>query len=446
MNDSLLHYQLRSIFLNKWTVVVTSVLCACVLAIILKDYIPAELLGIWLVAVIVTNIGRLYLGISYRRNILKSKDATKLNKHLVKYRVTTLLCALSWGLVSIITMKHAPDELDGIIVAFVLSMAAGGSISNVADKLTAIAFALLLIVPFMVRTLYIGSDHCLMFFLAQFVFLGVLGTVINRFNSGLLKNAKLSMEKKKFLEELEEKFALQQELKEEKLKSFNSSKFASIGEMAAGIGHEINNPLTIVMGHHWKLQKKLESANASSEVLEELESAKLATVRIGNIVKSMRQLSRVNMHEDFESFDTDKIVETVMPLLFKSLQEKDTEVVLPISSFSVEGHLSQYAQIFYNIMDNAIAALEFSEEKTVRIECHEHGDYVELSVANCGEEIEKNVQDRMFHPFFTTREIGKGTGLGLSLAKKMIEQNCGEVIYTHEQGWNIFTMRMLKVQ
>ena len=90
MNDSLLHYQLRSIFLNKWTVVITSVFCACVLAIILKDYIPTNLLGSWLVAVIVTNIGRLYLGISYRRNILKSKDAFELNKHLVKYRITTL--------------------------------------------------------------------------------------------------------------------------------------------------------------------------------------------------------------------------------------------------------------------------------------------------------------------------------------------------------------------
>ena len=435
MSEELIHYKLNAIFTNKWTVVVPSLISSILLVLILKQYIPLNYLIIWALFVTGFYLLRLGLGVVYRSEVSDPYKFLKL------HRWFTVLSAFAYGCVSFLGIGSTPYQVDGVMIAFIVGMACGGGMSNIADRFVGMSFVLCLIVPFMIRIYIQQGPYYQLYLVTLGLILFALTGVIKRVGVEVLKSAQLSFERNKFLEEEQKRFALQQELEEEKLKSLNASKFASIGEMAAGIGHEINNPLTIVMGHHWKLEKALESA-ANQEANVELKKAQEATLRIGEIVKSMRHLSRVNVQQRQQTFETGKIVEAVMPLLYKNLQETGVEVVLPTRSCEAKGHISEYAQTLLGLLHNAIQALEASTENIVMVECICNNDVVELSVSNPGDEISHEIQERMFQPFFTTREIGKGTGLGLSLAKRNMDNNGGDLTYTHISGNNIFTMKM----
>lgn len=435
MSEELIHYKLKAIFTNKWTVVVPSLLGIFLLLLILKDFLPIQPLAIWATIVTILYALRLGLGLAYRG------ESSNAYKFLKLHRIFTVGSAFAYGMVSFIGIGQTPPQIDGIMIAFIVGMACGGGMSNVADRFVGVAFVFLMIVPFIVR-IYIQSGPYYELFIPTLVLILVaLSNVIKRVGREVLKSAELSLEKNMFLQEEQKRFALQQELEAEKLKSLNASKFASIGEMAAGIGHEINNPLTIVLGHHWKLEKAL-VAQGAHEATAELKKAQDATLRIGKIVKSMRHLSRVSAQQEYESFETIKIVEAVMPLLFKNLQETGVEVIMPTSSGEVRGHLSEYAQTLLGLLHNAIQALEGSSDNVVTIDCLCAEEFVELSVCNPGQEIPHDVQERMFQPFFTTRDINKGTGLGLSLGKRNMDNNGGDLLYSHRDGNNVFTMKM----
>lgn len=208
-----------------------------------------------------------------------------------------------------------------------------------------------------------------------------------------------------------------------------SGKLAAIGEMAAGVAHELNNPLTAVMGNSQLLLRKLELNDSQYRLLEDIyECGK----RSKNIIRNLLTFSRQEEYL-FERCSVNVAVEQVLSLvrnqLLKLMIEIDTELDpnLPY----IEGSGQQIGQIILNLLLNAKDALEESGQKKKKIKIHtkvqikdEH-KWIVLTVEDNGIGMEEAVVADIFHPFYTTKNAVKGTGLGLSVSLGIAEAHGG---------------------
>lgn len=231
-------------------------------------------------------------------------------------------------------------------------------------------------------------------------------------------------------------FKHQQELiKEQESLLVNSSQMSSLGEMAAGIAHEINNPLSIIrmsMIHLAKLLSHGETKTAQvSGIIEEVNET---VERIAKIIQGMRNISRSSQGNK-EKFTIQEVLTDVLSIArerFKSngvaIQE---EVPKPLSEIELLADRIQISQVIINILNNAYDAIIplRMDKKWIRIELTQAGSYLQLAIIDCGEGIPRSVREKMFNPFYTTKDIGKGTGIGLSISKAMVEKNGGKIFY-----------------
>jgi two-component system, NtrC family, sensor kinase len=208
-----------------------------------------------------------------------------------------------------------------------------------------------------------------------------------------------------------------------------SGKLAAIGEMAAGVAHELNNPLTAVMGNAQLLLRKLNLNEPQYKLLEDIyECGK----RSKNIIRNLLTFSR---QEEvlFEQCSINDAVQQVLGLVGNQIRKMmiDIETDLDDSLPFIEGSSQQIGQIILNLLLNAKDALEESDNPDKRIHIHTgrqtiDGDQsVLLIVSDNGTGMEETVVADIFHPFYTTKNAVKGTGLGLSVSLGIAEAHGG---------------------
>ena len=442
MNDRYLKFQMDNLFsgLGRWLAV--SSIAACVFAFFLYHYIDHSLVAAWLSALLTSNLLRGWIWYDYT----KKNSGEDLLVYRRRLRIATFLSGAIWGSAGFVAAGNIPHNMEGFYVAFMMGVVASGSMSNLADIKSAIAFACLVVVPNIYKSFIDEGELFGVLVTVQILFLYFIIALAVRFSKNLVKNLQLLVEKELLLHQLTERFDLERQLKEEKLKSLQASKFAAIGEMAAGVGHEINNPLTIVLGYHWKMERLLKEKNGDPEILELVRKSSDASKRIADIVRSMRDFSRMKNQDELEVFKVSFVVDMVRPLLDKTLRSYGVSFKCNFEDCYAQGLQSEFAQVLYNLITNAIHACEGQEGAEVELIGGARGDYCYLSVSNPGPVIPEHVAVKMFQPFFTTKDVGKGTGLGLSLAKTIMENNQGEVYYERRDGKTLFTMKMRKAK
>lgn len=442
MNERLLKFQLDSLISGTGQMVVVSNIAAAIFAYVLNQFVPLQTVFIWLGAFTFINIYRTFVWLFYRNR----KENSNLNAFMNAHIFGVILLGLGWGSLSFVVLNRLPDSAEGIFVALILGTVINGVVINVSNRKLAMLYAALMLLPFIFKTIYEGEEFYGIYVLLQLSYFWFVYVLVKHFNKGLVRNIELILEKERLLDQLKERLDLERQLKEEKLRSLQASKFAAIGEMTAGVGHEINNPLTIVLGYHWKMAKLLRDGAPSSEVLETLQKSSGACNRIADIVKSMRDFSRMKGEGEMEEVELISIGKMLEPLVEKSLKHAGAELRANIEDCIVLGNKGEFAQVLYNLVSNAIHACQEIKDPVVEIDgkCQEEGAY--LCVSNPGDPIPEEVREKMFQPFFTTKDVGKGTGLGLSLAKTIMENNSGELYYEHIKGKNIFTMKMLAMK
>ncbi|MEA5567098.1 ATP-binding protein [Anabaena sp. UHCC 0399] len=267
-------------------------------------------------------------------------------------------------------------------------------------------------------------------------------------------------------EELSEKNIRLQQLLEElqrtQLQMVQSEKMSALGQMVAGIAHEINNPVNFIHGNLAHVQEYAENLlnfvqlyqkyypEPVSEIVDEaenielefiqedlpkmLDSMKIGTDRIRRIVLSLRNFSRLD-ESAFKAVDIHEGIDSTLLILQHRL--KDTPEYPAIQIIKNYGNLpliecypGQLNQVFMNILVNAIDALEEQQSRQKKNQITistsiKDSQWVQIAIADNGSGIPEDVQSKIFQPFFTTKPSGKGTGMGMSISLQIITEKHG---------------------
>ncbi|MEK2645090.1 ATP-binding protein [Bdellovibrio sp. BCCA] len=218
-------------------------------------------------------------------------------------------------------------------------------------------------------------------------------------------------------------------LKEQEQKILASSRLASLGEMAAGIAHEINNPLAIIGGHVGVLRKLLAQKGLAEEtdLNKKVDAIEHVVHRIAKIIRGLRSYARESDLSSDESVKVETLIEDTMAFCHERFRAEGVEVALSIEpNLVVYGRPYQISQVLLNLLNNALDAVSTSKLKKVTLAAQRSGEGVELSVADTGPGVPYHLRSKIMEPFFTTKEVGKGVGLGLSISQGIIQSHNGK--------------------
>jgi signal transduction histidine kinase len=222
-----------------------------------------------------------------------------------------------------------------------------------------------------------------------------------------------------------------QEMDNQKRIMLHNAKLASIGELAAGIGHEINNPLAILKGFLETFERRnKESDFTPEEEKKYFDKIKNAANRIANIVKSLRTFSRIDDDEN-EEFDLKEAVEESVGMVTEIFSKEGIIIeynnTCSESECIISGNRGRLLQVFMNLLTNARDAIETREDKNIKVDVVKQNKKVLVKVADNGTGIKDDLVDKIFDPFFTTKDVSKGTGIGLSLVYNIVSEHGGKV-------------------
>ncbi|WP_019613004.1 sensor histidine kinase [Psychromonas ossibalaenae] len=215
----------------------------------------------------------------------------------------------------------------------------------------------------------------------------------------------------------------------------HSNKLSSLGEIAAGIAHEINQPLQVICIHADLCNENL--IKQEYHLVDKSFRTILAQVeRIEKIVKQVGSFARDSELDNYHDQTPADIFSSVINIVSNQYQQEQVELrqVLPGSLPAVFCNKTQIEQVLVNLLINAKDAVEHSDRKVVFIKAHSKENRLYIEVSDSGSGIEADKLEQIFTPFYTTKTLGKGTGLGLSISYSIILQHNGELKVSSEIG------------
>jgi two-component system, NtrC family, sensor kinase len=202
--------------------------------------------------------------------------------------------------------------------------------------------------------------------------------------------------------------------------------------LAAGVAHEINNPLTVIIANAQLLLRELSPANR--DLREMTEIIIKAGKRASESVQDLLDFSR---HEqvDLRPTDVNETIRRTLSLVQRELQAGSIDLIFePDEDLPpVKGSRDQFQSVWLNLIINAKQAIEPGTGE-IRISTRRVGDSVQAIVADTGHGIEPDQLGHIFEPFYTTKELGRGTGLGLSICHRIVAQHGGDIHVRSQPG------------
>lgn len=229
-------------------------------------------------------------------------------------------------------------------------------------------------------------------------------------------------------------------LKQAEVKLFQTSKLASLGEMSAGIAHEINNPLAIIIGSLSLLNKYKDNPMKLESKIVDIQKA---SIRIEKIVKGLKKFSRSSDEiVEYKSELLNDIIHEALILTEAKANRHTTSILLSLEeNLSIHCDSIEIEQVFINLISNAIDAVDDRSEKWVKIITYKEQNQVVIQIIDSGDGISLEVENKLFQPFFTTKPVGKGTGLGLSITKGILDQHKASIIINRNFKNTCFEIR-----
>lgn len=227
----------------------------------------------------------------------------------------------------------------------------------------------------------------------------------------------------------------EEQLESQRLRSMQAAKMATLGEMAGGIAHEINNPLAIISARAQMLNQ-LSDRIQPSMIRDYADKIEQTVQRIASIVRGMRTFSRNGENDPTMNSEMRNIINDTLEFCRGNLTRHGIELQVNLApDLVLECRPTQISQVILNLINNAQDAVQNYDEKWIRIDAFEANNIITLRVIDSGHGIPRTVAEKMMQPFFTTKEVGKGTGLGLSISRGIIEDHHGR-LYLDETSAN----------
>lgn len=225
------------------------------------------------------------------------------------------------------------------------------------------------------------------------------------------------------------------DLKETQEQLQSAEKLASIGQLAAGVAHEINNPLGTILIYTSLLKQELGERLESKQNIEDLNLIAEETNRCKNIVSNLLNFARQG-NLKISKFDIYGLMKSILEIVHIKPENKDIsfDIECELSDTDISGDSDQLKQVFLNIINNACESMDESTVKKIIIRLYKKDEYFVIEVTDTGCGISKENIGKLFTPFFTTKKIGKGTGLGLAIAYGIIKMHKGDIRTRSEIG------------
>lgn len=221
-------------------------------------------------------------------------------------------------------------------------------------------------------------------------------------------------------------------LLKEKEAHFHASKMATLGEIAAGIAHEINNPLTIIQARILTLEKSMQKKNTLDADTSEGFKKIIDTIqRITKIIRGLKFISRDAQLDEPAKTTLSQLLETTMDLCVEKIKSNDIQLIFvnDKDNYELQVKETQIVQVLLNLIHNSLDAVKILPEKWIKIETTTVRESLLIKIKDSGAGISDEILDKIMNPFFTTKPAGQGTGLGLSISKGIIENHGGKLYY-----------------
>lgn len=233
-------------------------------------------------------------------------------------------------------------------------------------------------------------------------------------------------------DDITERVSTAEELDRRRKAAFQNEKLSALGELLAGVAHELNNPLSIISGYAQVLAEQIDDAEQADQI-GRIASAAERSAKIVKTFLAMARQKPVRM----EPIDIAEVVEGALDVAAYGLRSSGALIIVrcPPEIPMVSADPDQLIQVLSNLIVNAEHALANKVQgATLRIEAKAQGDSVHLRVSDNGEGMTKDVIARIFEPFFTTKDVGIGTGFGLSFCHRIIDAHGGALSVESQPG------------
>ncbi|MCP4649057.1 MAG: GHKL domain-containing protein [PVC group bacterium] len=239
------------------------------------------------------------------------------------------------------------------------------------------------------------------------------------------------------------------ELLEMQKQLVQAEKLATVGTLAGGVAHEINNPLAAILTNVQMLLHSAEIADPSDK--ESLELIEEATQRCRVIVKKLMVYARKPLHSsEISRINLSAVVNNVISFLEYQLTQENIAVVIDIQDLGcvIKGNQNELEQVVTNMILNAKDAIKkVKRGGTIEMSLVTKGRWVCLEIKDEGEGIPQEIKSKIFDPFFTTKDVGKGLGLGLSICQSIIERHDGVITVDSEPNKGaVFTINLIRAE
>lgn len=237
-----------------------------------------------------------------------------------------------------------------------------------------------------------------------------------------------------------------EEIIDQTVKLVHVSRLAALGEMSAGIAHEINNPLTIMKGGAQLIEKNVSRENVDVEmILRQSQKIQNSVNRVTKIVQGLKNFSNLSDSKPKENVEVKDIIEDTLNFCTEVLASQGIKLEIEaIPEYKIECHPVQISQVLINLIKNAqdeILEKNFAEhDRWIKLQFSTNQKNLSIHVMNGGEKLHRELSDKIFSPFFSTKPVGKGTGLGLSISQKIMREHSGDLTIDHNRPNTTFTV------
>lgn len=231
-------------------------------------------------------------------------------------------------------------------------------------------------------------------------------------------------------------------------KSIQAAKLATLGEVASGLSHELNSPIMVLKGTAHQIQKGLDQKNLDLNRLEHLiERLKGTTKKMTNSVNSLRIFSRNPSLDQMKPTNLRNIFTSALNICFEKFRFHQIQIQINPESYGdieIFGKETQLAHALLNIFNNSFDAISNRPEKWIQVDIGETADTLTIDIFDSGPLISKDLTEKIFVPYFTTKLGQNRTGLGLSITQKIIDEHSGKIEYKALDGHNHFVISLPK--